>query len=312
MTYQFEIFFKKFCKISATPRSKEKKAQTMNKLILLYLVIFGSLTQAHTQDLNVSVSGNGPKVILIPGLASSGEVWEETVSHLSKTYECHVLTLPGFGTNPAADMPEGFLQTMENLISDYILAQKEKVTLIGHSLGGFISLRLSRSLPDRIQKAIIVDSFPFYSAAFNPAATEENMVEMANQMKQLMLSQSPEQYRAQQKSSMPMMTINAEKLTVAVEWSMQSDRSTTAEAFYELMTTDFRDELVEVKTPILVLGAWASGKNYGLTEESVKKTFADQYSLAENVQIEIAPTAHHFIMWDNPEWFMEKITAFLR
>ena len=219
----------------------------MNKLILLYLFIFGSLTQAHAQELKVTVSGQGPKIILIPGLASSGEVWDETVAQLSKNYECHVLTLPGFGTNPAVEMPSGFLTTMEKLITDYILAQKEKVTLIGHSLGGFLSLRLSRSLPDPIQKSIIVDSFPFYSAAFNPAATEENMVGMASQMKQLMLSQSSEQYRAQQQASMPMMTINPEKLPIAVEWSMQSDRATTAEALYELMTTDFRDELAEVK-----------------------------------------------------------------
>jgi pimeloyl-ACP methyl ester carboxylesterase len=131
-------------------------------------------------------------------------------------------------------------------------------------------------------------------------------------MKQLMLSQSPEQYRAQQTANMPMMTINSEKLPLAVEWSMQSDRATTAEAFYELMTSDFREELAEVKTPILVLGAWASGKNCGMTEESVRKTFADQYHLAENLQIEMAPTAHHFIMWDNPEWFMEKVTGFLK
>lgn len=284
----------------------------MNKLLLFYLFIFGSLTQAHTQGLKVAVTGKGPKVILIPGLASSGQVWEETVAQLSKDYECHVLTLPGFGTNPAADLQDGFLPTMESQITEYINSQTEKVFLIGHSLGGFLSLRLSRSLPGRIQKAVIVDSFPFYSAAFNPAATEENMKAMASQMKQLMLSQSPEQYRAQQTANMPMMTINSEKLPLAVEWSMQSDRATTAEAFYELMTSDFREELAEVKTSILVLGAWASGKNYGMTEESVRKTFADQYHLAENLEIEMSPTAHHFIMWDNPEWFMEKVTGFLK
>jgi pimeloyl-ACP methyl ester carboxylesterase len=284
----------------------------MNKLFLLYLILFGSISTAYTQGLEVHVSGKGPKLILIPGLASSGEVWDETVAQLSQDYECHVLTLPGFGTNPAIEMPSGFITTMEKLLSDYILEQKEKVTLIGHSLGGFLSLRLSRSIHDQIQKAIIVDSFPFYSAAFNPAATAENMAGMASQMKQLMLSQSPYQYRAQQQATMPMMTINSEKLPLAVEWSMQSDRGTTAEAFYELMTTDFRQELAEVKTPILVLGAWASGKNYGMTEESVRISFADQYRLAQNLQLELAPTAHHFIMWDNPEWFMEKVVAFIQ
>jgi len=283
----------------------------MKKLFLLYFILFGSLSTAYTQGLEVNVSGKGPKIILIPGLASSGEVWNETVAELSKNFECHVLTLPGFGTNPKVEMPAGFLATMEGLITDYINEQTEKVTLIGHSLGGFLSLRLSRSLPDKIDRAIIVDSFPFYSAAFNPAATEENMAGMATQMKELMLAQSPEQYRAQQEASMPIMT-TSEKLPLAVEWSIESDRMTTAQALYELMTTDYRDELAEVKTPILVLGAWHSGKNYGMTAESVKATFENQYQLAENVQIEMAPTAHHFIMWDNPEWFMEKLILFLQ
>ena len=284
----------------------------MKKLILLFAFIFGSLSLAYSQQLQADITGKGPKIILIPGLASSGEVWQETASFLSKNYECHVLTLPGFGANAAMDLSEGFLFTMEKLLTDYIEEQSEPVILIGHSLGGFLSLRLSKSIPDRIQKAIIVDSFPFYSAAFNPAATPENMKGMANQMKELMLAQSPEQFRAQQQASMTMMTINSEKLPIAVEWSVQSDRNTIAQALYELMITDFRKELEVVKTPILVLGAWASGKNYGLTLESVGKSFAEQYRLAENLQIEMAPTAHHFIMWDNPEWFMEKVSAFLQ
>jgi pimeloyl-ACP methyl ester carboxylesterase len=284
----------------------------MKKLLLLYIIIFGSITSAFTQGLDVKVSGKGPKIILIPGLASSGEVWDETVAELSINFECHVLTLPGFGSNPAIELPDGFLRGMELQITDYIEKQTEKVTLIGHSLGGFLSLRLSRSIPDKIDRAIIVDSFPFYSAAFNPAATEENMVEMATQMRQLMITQSPEQYRAQQEVSMPIMTTNKEKLPIAVDWSLESDRETTAQALYELMTTDYREVLAEVSTPILVLGAWHSGKAYGLTEESAKKTFEGQYQKAKNIQIEMAPTAHHFIMWDNPEWFMEKVIAFIK
>lgn len=284
----------------------------MKKLLLLYLVIFLTISQVFTQILNVQVSGSGPKIILIPGLASSGEVWDETVGELSENYECHVLTLPGFGKNPAADLSAGFLSTMEGLITDYIQVQDEPVILIGHSLGGFLSLRLSRSIPDKVEKTIIVDSYPFYSAAFNPAATEENMAPMANQMKAMILAQTPEEYLAGQQTSMPVMTSNSEKLPTAVEWSVQSDRNTTAEAMYELMTTDYRDELAQVQTPILVLGAWYSGKNYGMTEASVRKTFENQYQLAQNVQIELAPTAHHFIMWDNPEWFIQQVNGFLR
>lgn len=284
----------------------------MKKFILISLLILSNLAQLYSQDLKVKVIGKGPKVIFIPGLASSGEVWNQTADQLSKNYECHLITLPGFGTNPPTDIRDGFFVTMEELISDYIQGQDEKITLVGHSLGGFISLKLSKSIPSRIKKIIIVDSYPFYSAALNPTATEENMAGMATQAKEMMLSQSSEQYQAQQKMTMPMMTTNTEKVPLLIDWSMQSDRATIAQAFFELMTSDFRDELADVNIPILVLGAWASGKDYGMTEESVKQAFYNQYKLAKNVQIRMAPTAYHFIMWDNPDWFLENVTEFLK
>ncbi|RIW13341.1 alpha/beta hydrolase [Algoriphagus lacus] len=284
----------------------------MKKFILFTLLILSNLSQLYSQELNVKVSGKGPKIIFIPGLASSGEVWDQAVTQLSKNYECHVITLPGFGTNPPTEIQDGFFKTMEGLISDYIVTQNEQVTLIGHSLGGFISLKLSRSHPKQIKRTIIVDSYPFYSAALNPSATEESMAGMATQAKEMMISQSEEQYQTQQKMTMAMMTTSSEKIPILVDWSMQSDRATIAQAFYELMTSDFRDELADVNTPILVLGAWASGKDYGMTEESVKQAFSNQYKLAKNVQIRMAPTAYHFIMWDNPDWFLENVTEFLK
>ncbi|TDQ18859.1 pimeloyl-ACP methyl ester carboxylesterase [Algoriphagus boseongensis] len=284
----------------------------MKKFILLFFVIFSNVSLSFSQELQVKVSGKGPAVLLIPGLASSGEVWDETVENLSQNFECHVVTLPGFGTNPSTDLQAGFISTMENLLEEYIKKQPKQIILIGHSLGGFLSLHLAKNLPDKIEKAVIVDSYPFYSAAFNPAASAENMRPMAEQMKELMLAQSPAQYRAQQEATLPIMTSNSEKLPLAVEWSLQSDRLTTAQAMYELMTNDYREDLAEVNTPLLVLGAWYSGKNYGLTEESVLQNFQNQYQLAQNVQIEMAPTAHHFIMWDNPEWFLEQLNQFLK
>jgi hypothetical protein len=35
------------------------------------------------------VTGNGPPVIPIPGLASSGEVWQDTAAHLCRQRQCH-------------------------------------------------------------------------------------------------------------------------------------------------------------------------------------------------------------------------------
>ncbi|MBB6325571.1 pimeloyl-ACP methyl ester carboxylesterase [Algoriphagus iocasae] len=285
----------------------------MKKSFLLYLLIFGTCSLSFSQtSFDVQVTGSGPAIILIPGLASDGDVWKETAEQLSQNYECHVLTLPGFAGQPSMDLSEGFLPQVKTQITEYIHSLDQEVILIGHSLGGFLSLQLANELPDQVKQAVIVDSYPFYSAAMNPAATVESMKPMAAQMKQMIEALSEEDFEKQQNAGMPMMTNTQDRIPTLVSWSLASDRSTFSQAMYELMLTDYRKNLSTLKTPILVLGAWYSGKDYGLTAESVKGNFAQQYQLAENVQIEMAPTAFHFIMWDNPEWMMEKIHAFIQ
>lgn len=285
----------------------------MKKTLIVCFLFFGLVSYSFSQtSFDVKISGSGPAIILIPGLASSGEVWEETVVVLSKTNECHVLTLPGFAGQSAIELNAGFLSPMKIEIAKYIVQLNQPVTLIGHSLGGFLSLQLANEYPDIISKAVIVDSYPFYSGAMNPTATVDMMLPIAKQTKEMILNANEEDFKNQQMASMPIMTATESRIPQLVDWSMESNRETVSQSIYELMTTDYRSNLSTLDRPVLVLGAWHSGKDYGLTSESVERNFELQYQLAANVQIEMAPTAHHFIMWDNPEWFMTQIQSFIR
>ena len=61
----------------------------------------------------VNVTGQGKSIILIPGLSSSGAVWDGTVARLRNRYQCHTLTLAGFAGQPRIEGP--FLETVRNL-----------------------------------------------------------------------------------------------------------------------------------------------------------------------------------------------------
>ncbi|WP_197070533.1 alpha/beta fold hydrolase [Hymenobacter sp. DG25B] len=51
----------------------------------------------------VRVVGKGQPVLLIPGLTCPGAVWDETVARYQSRYQCHVISLAGFGgVAPAA------------------------------------------------------------------------------------------------------------------------------------------------------------------------------------------------------------------
>ncbi len=70
---------------------------TLQKIgILLFLVTTFSV-RAQSSAFEVTVKGKGDPVLLFPGFTCTGAVWDDTVSELSKEFECHVFTFAGFG-----------------------------------------------------------------------------------------------------------------------------------------------------------------------------------------------------------------------
>lgn len=287
----------------------------MKKLAILFVIFFYQTTtysQSEKYAFNIEIKGQGKPIILIPGLASSGKVWEKTTETLEKSFECHILTLAGFANQSAISLENGYLSIIENEIIKYIQNElNEKPIVIGHSLGGFLSLSMASSQPKLLEKIIIVDSYPFMSAAHNPKATEKNVLPQAKMMKKMMLSTSDSQFIQHQKMTMPTMITDSTNIQLATKWSMQSDRNTMAQAMFELMTTDLRDGIEKVKIPILVFGSWYGAKDYGITKKTVEANYKNQFSKADNCKIIVAETAKHFIMWDEPKWFINSVEAFI-
>src|SRR4051794_24414216 len=73
----------------------------------------------------VKVEGNGPDVILIPGLASSQSVWDGTAEHLKGKYRLHRIQVSGFAGAPAAGNADGMVVApLADAIADYIEKNK--------------------------------------------------------------------------------------------------------------------------------------------------------------------------------------------
>ncbi|MDC1161867.1 alpha/beta hydrolase [Tenacibaculum sp.] len=287
----------------------------MDKLAILFLIfLYQTTTYSQTEkySFNVEIKGKGKPIILIPGLASSGKVWEQTTNTLRKNYKCHILTLAGFANQKAISIKKGYLPIAKKEIINYIQNElSEKPILIGHSLGGFLSLSIASSQPKLLKKIIIVDSYPFMSLAYSPNATIENVIPQAKMMKEMILSTSDSLFIQQQKTTIPTMVTDSVNVQMAIEWSLQSDRNTMAQAIFELMTTDLRNDVEKVKIPILVFGSWYGAKDYGITKKIVQENYKNQFLKAANCQIKVADTAKHFIMWDEPKWFINSVETFI-
>lgn len=281
--------------------------------------LFPPAAQARPIDfegLQIDVRGpaDGRPVLMIPGLNSAAAVWDQTCAALieQSQVQCHIVNLPGFAGVPAMADDQPFLDHQAKRLLRYVeQEQLKRPVLMGHSLGGVVGLLVARAEPKALSQLVIVDSLPFFPAAMNPAATAEMVNPMAEGMREGMQAATPEAYGKQLEAALRGMSNQPERLETLKGWGHASDRATTTQAMYEMFSRDLRADLAEVRTPTLVLGSWAAYKPMGSTEESTRKIFTDQYAKLEGVDVRMAPTGYHFLMWDDQEWLLEQVKSVL-
>lgn len=253
----------------------------------------------------VKVTGHGPPMIFIPGLASSGDVWAATVAHLQDRFTCYVLTLPGFAGQPA--VPGPLLPRMREAIAAYLVAAKlDHPIIVGHSLGGVLALELGIDHPELVRRLVIVESLPFLADAFAPGITADAARAMAGQIRDGMLQQ-PSGGDRQREMINTMVTKPADQATV-LAWGKASDRATVADGMYGVMTTDLRDDLAKITAPTLVLGAWQGRPG---SHAQTEKVYDTQYAKLRGVKIAINDTTRHFVMLDDPAYWLAQLDAFV-
>ena len=266
-----------------------------------------SVASAEALPFGVRVTGHGPPMILIPGLASSGDVWDTTVAHEQDRFTCHVIELPGFAGRPR--IPAPMLSTVRDALAGYIRDHHlDHPVIVGHSLGGFLALDLARSYPDLPGKLVIVDSLPFLPAASNPAATVGSTRGFAEAIRAGVVSSSEAAFEQQERGILATMITDPAQQEVALGWVMRSDRAAVADALVEIMTTDLRPQLGAITAPTLVVETWTG---WGAGREAVEQNYTRQYAELRGARLVSADTAKHFVMFDDPAFLFAQMDAFL-
>jgi pimeloyl-ACP methyl ester carboxylesterase len=258
---------------------------------------------SQSRSFSVEKRGHGSPVILIPGLACSGAVWNETVAALQDKHECHVLTLAGFAGQPAISAP--LLRAVPDDLAKYIDSEKlVKPTIIGHSMGGFLALSTAAKYPGKIGSIIVVDSLPFFGG-LQPGATPAQAKESAEMMRTMMSKQSHDEFLAQSKQTIAYMVTAESSQKKALEWMGKSDQHTVANSFADLFATDLRPELPKIHARALIVEA---GADTGTVPE---ETYKQQYAGLSGVKLVRVKDSKHFVMYDQQDVFLGHVKSFL-
>ncbi|RYF91619.1 MAG: alpha/beta hydrolase [Caulobacteraceae bacterium] len=286
------------------------KPMRLLALILAFLV--PSLAQAAEPGrFTIEVRGQGPDVILIPGLASSRAVWEPTARALEGRYRLHVVQVNGFAGAPAGSNAQGpIVDGIVEELAAYVADRKlDHPAVIGHSMGGFTGLALARRHPESLGRLMVVDALPFFSVLVN-AADAKAAEPMAAQIRDNFAAMSDADMLSVQTRTMKNLVKDEQGRKDALAWSMASDRKVMGQVTYEIMASDLRGELGAIRTPVTVL--YAKDASMGFLGNFVGGLYKDSYAGLKGVKVILVDNSLHFIMLDQPEVFLREVETFLK
>jgi pimeloyl-ACP methyl ester carboxylesterase len=257
-----------------------------------------------------------PDVILIPGLSSSAAVWDAEAKLLAPNYRLHILQIDGFAGAPAGPNANGpllppLVEELHGYIRSQFGANKLQPIVVGHSLGGLLTLMLSDKHPEDVRKAVIVDTLPFYAVLFSPEATAENVKPQADAIKQQMLAMPADQYAAMAPMMAAQLVTDPDGQKLVAASSIASDRAVVVNAMVEDLETDMRGEVANIKTPTLVLYEYPAGS--GPPDPAAYEALIKAgYKPMPNVTLEKMDGSRHFIMYDQPAKFDAALEGFMK
>lgn len=107
--------------------------------------------------LHYQVAGplDAPPLVLIHGIGGNVNWWQENIPDFSQHFRTYALDLPGFGYSWRPKHRLSIESQAEFVKSWLDLTDLQKVSLLGHSMGGQIASRVAARWPERVEKLVL-------------------------------------------------------------------------------------------------------------------------------------------------------------
>jgi pimeloyl-ACP methyl ester carboxylesterase len=238
-------------------------------------------------------------VILLHGWLGSWGLWQETMAYLGTSYRTYALDFWGFGESgrkrETYDVQD-FVSLVDQFMEQLGIA---RAPLVGHSMGGTVSLSVAIKYPDRVSKVIVAGS-PIVGSSLAPLLKLAGIRPIA-----FLLFNMMGPFRAFMKY------FYSKQICTDPRFPEMMDRDlsrTTVESFLlsiaSLHRTDLRPLLDRIKIPALGFYGDKDRVVHPLQWQPMQKGIPQ-------ARIERFPTAGHFMMLEQREEFSRKLKNFL-
>ncbi len=109
-------------------------------------------------EVSYTDTGKGSAIFLLHGFLESNTMWATIQETLAKKHRVITLDLLGHGQSGCV----GYIHTMEDqadmLYTLMSLLRLRKISLVGHSMGGYIALAFAELYPDHVKNLVLINS----------------------------------------------------------------------------------------------------------------------------------------------------------
>jgi N-formylmaleamate deformylase len=240
--------------------------------------------------------GSGTPLILIPGITSPAITWGFVGERYARHFDTYILDVRGRGLSEAGpQLDYGLDACAKDVIAFADALRVSDYVLVGHSMGGRISIRAARSLAAKIEKIVLVDP-PVGGPGRRPYPIPLEW--LMNSLNIAQKGASLEQMRR----FVPSWEDDAIRLRA--EWLPTCDVRAVEVAYSGFHQDDIHADLPHLKAPTLLVVA---GKGGVIQSEDI----AEFRKLLPAIEVEGVENAAHLIPWDDFEGFFRAQSKFL-
>ncbi len=227
---------------------------------------------------NYLVAGRGEPVVLLHGLCGSSLWWSRNMESLAWRHRVYALDLPGFGSLGRRSRFE--LAKAAAWVRDWMRAVGlERAHIVGHSMGGYIAMRLAATEPQAVARLALV------APAGVPMG--RSLVGQLYPLTMAAVRSAP--------SFLPILAYD----------TLRAGPLTAARAGIDLLAQDVRDAARQIEAPTLLV--W--GRHDPLVPPAHGAVLRHQLP---NARLLLLDRAGHMPMYDRPRRFNAALLAFLR
>ncbi|MBP6334100.1 MAG: alpha/beta fold hydrolase [Bacteroidia bacterium] len=252
-------------------------------------------------ELAFKKTGEGRTLLILHGLLGMGDNWASiSRAYADAGFKVFVPDLRNHGRSP--HHPEFNYEVMASDVSEFVEQQQlEKISIIGHSMGGKVAIYLASLNPEKTEKLIVVDIAPKYYPPHH-----QSVFSAIHALNQDHLSSRKSAEEILRTSLSEESTIQF--LLKNLYWKEENllDWRFNAEVIEKNIDNIGKaiPENFQIDTPTLFIRGERSGYIRVEDEAAIKKQFSD-------VSFVSIPHAGHWVHAENPQDFLRESLLFL-